>query len=123
MKRFETKQLHEAMEFSKQGGQALHVHGYTQGGHRLFGRYEKAAHLFDMDKTRLIATARRLGVKKIKIGREGEEAGQHIDLCASPLERACREAVEQCLQPTIDGLGELPAVVEQSKKESPAVSG
>lgn len=93
MKCFETRQLHDAIEFSRQGGQALHIHGYTQGGHRLFRRYKEAAHLFDMNKCRLISTARRLGVKKIKIGREGE-IGQHIDLCAGPLERARCEAIE-----------------------------
>lgn len=96
MKRFEMKQIFEAKEYSKQGGQALHVHNINSG-HRLFKRYPVIGHLFDADKTRLIATARRLGVRVIKVEREGEE-GQHIDLCGKPFERACHEAVEQSVQ-------------------------
>lgn len=121
MKRFEMQQIYAAYEYAEQGGQALHIHNITQG-HPLFRRYKQIAHLIDMDKDRLIATARRLGVRVIKVGREGRQ-GQHIDLCGKPFEKACKEAVEQCLQPTINGLGELPAVVEQSENESPAVSG
>ena len=89
MKRFEMKQIFEAKEYSKQGGQALHVHNINSG-HRLFKRYPVIGHLFDADKTRLIATARRLGVRVIKVEREGEE-GQHIDLCGKPFEGACQE--------------------------------
>jgi hypothetical protein len=39
------------------------------------------------DKTRLIATAKRFGVRVIKVERDGQP-GQHIDLCGKPLERA-----------------------------------
>src|SRR3990172_9962110 len=98
MKRFEMKQIFEAKAYSKQGGQALHIHNMNIG-HPMFKRYPVIAHLFDADKTRLIATAKRLGVRVIKIGREGED-GQHIDLCGKPFERACKEAVEHGVQPT-----------------------
>ena len=45
------------------------------------------AHLFDMDRGRLISTARRLGVRVIRVEREGTHR-QHIDLCGQPLARA-----------------------------------
>jgi len=45
------------------------------------------AHLFDQDKERLIATAKWLGVRVIKVEREGKSL-QHIDLCGKPLQRA-----------------------------------
>lgn len=90
LKRFEMREQRAAIACSQSGGQALHIHTLTQG-HKLFKKYSQIAHLFDMDKDRLLATARRLGVRKIKIGREGE-LGQHIDLCGKPFERACAEA-------------------------------
>ncbi len=90
MKRFEMSQIFLAYDYSKVGGQALHVHSLTDG-HPLFKRYAQIAHLFDMDRERLIATARRLGVRKIKVEREGTFK-QHIDLCGKPFERACQEA-------------------------------
>jgi len=69
MKRFEMKEIREAKEFARQGGQALHVHNFNSG-HPLFRRYPVIGHLFDADKARLIATVRRLGVRVIKVERE-----------------------------------------------------
>jgi hypothetical protein len=92
MKRFEMREIRAAQAFAEGGGQALHIHTLTTG-HRLFKRYPVIAHLFDKDKERLIATARRLGVRVIKVEREGVY-GQHIDLCGKPFDRACGEAVE-----------------------------
>ncbi len=97
MKQFEMKEIREAQQFALEGGQALHLHNMNQG-HPLFRRYPVIAHLFDQDKDRLIATARKLGVRVIKVGREGEN-GQHIDLCGKPLERAmilCQSEVRRC---------------------------
>lgn len=91
MKRFEMKQIREAQSFALQGGRALHIHTFNEG-HPMFRRYPVIAHLFDQDKYRLIATAVHLGVRVIKIGREGEP-GQHIDLCGKPFDRACTEAM------------------------------
>jgi hypothetical protein len=48
-------------------------------------------HLFDQSKERLISTARKLGVRVIRVERDGQR-GQHIDLCGKPLARA----VELC---------------------------
>lgn len=93
MKIFETRELQEAVLFSMKGGQAIHLHSFN-AGHPMFKRYPVIAHLFDRDKIRLIATARRLGVRVIKVEREGEQA-QHIDLCGKPFDRACKEAAEQ----------------------------
>lgn len=45
------------------------------------------AHMFDQNKARLTTNAKKLGVRVIKIEREGQE-GQHIDLCGSPLNKA-----------------------------------
>ena len=56
-----------------------------------FARSETFAHLLDYDHDRLVATARRLGVRVIKVDRQGRR-GQHIDLCGRPLERAISEA-------------------------------
>jgi hypothetical protein len=87
MKLFEMREIREAQEYALQGNQALHVHTINQG-HRMFKRYPVIGHLFDQDKERLVQTAKQLGVRVIKIGREGER-GQHIDLCGKPFEKAC----------------------------------
>lgn len=86
MKIFQWKQIAEAKEFAATGGQALHIHPVT-AGHPLFKRYPEIAHLIDLDETRLIKTARALGVRVIKVERKGQPL-QHIDLCGKPFERA-----------------------------------
>jgi hypothetical protein len=93
MKRFEMHQIREAKQHAMYGGQAFHVHRINNTGHPLFKRYPVIAHLFDQDKARLIATARKLGVRVIKVEREGEP-GQHIDLCGTPFNKA----MKLCLQ-------------------------
>ncbi len=92
MKRFETKQIKEAIAYAQAGGQALHVWEPHTWRHRknvpaVFRRSDLWAHLFDNDRDRLLRTVKWLGVRVIKIDREGER-GQHIDLCAGPLQRA-----------------------------------
>lgn len=87
MKLFAQREINEARAFAKDGGQAVHVHCFTGNGHPLFRRYPQAAHLFDQDRIRLSETARRLGVRVVKIEKPGT-ASQHIDLCGKPLERA-----------------------------------
>lgn len=86
MKTFQWDEIFNAYDHAKQGGQALHLHSFNQG-HALFKRYSEIAHLFDQDRDRLIATARKLGVRVIKIEREGTDK-QHIDLCGKPLVKA-----------------------------------
>ncbi len=98
MKRFTWRLLEEAIQYSVDGEQALHTH-------RFIGDYGKAprcfveavekgediAHLFDQDEIRLIATARKLGVRVILVERQGT-SNQHIDLCGAPL----RKAIAMC---------------------------
>jgi hypothetical protein len=96
MKLFKERQLKEAYEHAKNGGQALHLFsdpGVYPGCPNYFKRSREAAHLFDYNIGRLITTARRLGVRVIKVGRKGQR-GQHIDLCGSPLIRAKEEVTQ-----------------------------
>lgn len=86
MRRFDEDQVKEAIDYSKQGGQALHCHSVTMG-HPLFSRYKTIAHLFDQDRDRLAKTAYNLGVRVIAVMREGQDS-QHIDLCGRPFDRA-----------------------------------
>jgi hypothetical protein len=106
MKSFEMKDIQNAKDYALQGWQALHVHTLNSG-HPLFRRYPEIGHLFDMNKARLIATAKELGVRVIKVEREGQ-TGQHIDLCGKPFEKAviraswhmdvCEEQTHEILQ-------------------------
>lgn len=90
MKRFEMRQIREAIEYAKQGGQALHVHTLNSG-HRLFRRYPVIGHLFDQNTNRLIYLAYQLGVRVVKVEHQGTPK-QHIDLCGKPFELACEIA-------------------------------
>ena len=94
MKLFEERQLLQAYEYAKTGGQALHLFsdpGVYPGCPNCFKRSREAAHLIDYNLDRLIVTARRLGVRVIKVGRKGQR-GQHIDLYGKPLQKAKDEA-------------------------------
>lgn len=88
--------MRAAQAHAGSGGQALHVWDPDQYGWRdrdvpaVFRRSRFWAHLFDDDLVRLRATARRLGVQVIAVGRE-RRPGQHIDLCGGPLARALKE--------------------------------
>lgn len=89
MKVFTMRQIIEAVEYARSGGQALHLHNIiTPNAPRCFKRDVDngvmIAHLFDQDTDRLRQTARKLGVRVIKIDREGTDK-QHIDLCGKPL--------------------------------------
>lgn len=92
MRRFSQYEVREAIEHSENGGQALHCHRLLAGpAPRCFVRDvntgKDIGHLFDQDKNRLVKTAKSLGVKVIKIDREGTTR-QHIDLCGKPMENA-----------------------------------
>ena len=89
MKAFKLREIREAIAYAAQGEQALHLMDESwahlrKDTPRCFKGRGQIAHLFDQDKTRLIATARKLGVRVIKVEREGAP-GQHIDLCGKPL--------------------------------------
>lgn len=95
MKKFEQRELNAAAQHAADGGQALHMmHGSFAYGRKdtpsVFKGRKQIAHLFDQNLERLKATARRLGVRVIKVERLGHKY-QHIDLCAGPLDRAIRE--------------------------------
>ena len=79
----------KAIDYAREGGQALHVFpAYKEPrAPAVFKQYREWGHLIDQNKERLIKTARWLGVRVIKVDREGNR-GQHIDLCGKPLERA-----------------------------------
>lgn len=97
MKLFKEREIREAIAYAKEGGQALHVwmpRGYEKmpGVPKPFKKNKSLwAHLFDQNMGRLISTAKKLGVRKIKVGNEGHKAA-HIDLCGAPLDKA----IQQC---------------------------
>lgn len=82
------------VEHIKAGGQALEVWDksftYTPTAPRCF-RGKNFAKLYDQDEQRLIATARRLGVRVIQVDRPGQ-IYQHIDLVGRPMQKALEEA-------------------------------
>lgn len=90
MKLFEDRGV-SAVKYALEGGQALHVFpAIKELKHRApspFKRTGEWAHLFDQDKERLVKTAKKLGVRVIKVDREGTPM-QHIDLCGGPLRKA-----------------------------------
>lgn len=96
MKRVDGRQIGKPWEYAADGGQALYVYHPLRwpSAPRVFQREAKVgwpwAYLFDMDAGRLAATARRLGVRVVRIHREGM-LGQHVDLCGEPLRRAVQE--------------------------------
>jgi hypothetical protein len=95
MKIFLQREIREAYAHAAAGGQALHVcesRGLVRdSAPGCFRRSEQFAHLFDQDYTRLIATAKRYGVKVVVPQHCGTHR-QHVDLCGRPLKRAVRWA-------------------------------
>lgn len=91
----------QAIEHAESGGMALHVwkpsrsHGVSIfPGHEIptvFKIHDKWGHLLCRDTDRLIATAKRLGIRMVVISKRGKR-GQHVDLCGKPLEKAIVEA-------------------------------
>ena len=90
MKIFQRKELQQAIDHATNGGQALHL-DMSPGGHSVFPAGRAMAHLFDQDRERLTAAARGLGVRRVKIERDGTPK-QHVDLCGEPLNGARRKA-------------------------------
>lgn len=96
MKVFQLRELSEALLFADAGGQALHLMPETYAHLRrdtpsCFKGRGQIAHLFDRDLARLKGKAIKLGVRVIRIEREGTPR-QHIDLCGAPLRKALLEA-------------------------------
>lgn len=100
MKIFQQSDLLAAYLHASEGGQALHLMSgrfayLRRDTPSCFKGRRQIAHLFDRDAERLAKTARRLGVRVIKIEREGDPMRQHVDLCGQPLERALAEATKE----------------------------
>ena len=95
MKLFSEMAIFEAYDHVAAGGQALHVFMAAKYFNvpTCFKRDRQWGHLLDNDAGRLKATAKRLGVRVIKVGRPGVK-GQHVDLCGRPLALA----IEECRQ-------------------------
>lgn len=98
MKVFQQREIREAILFSESGGQALHMmdgsYAYLRADTpNCFKGRGQIAHLFDRDRARLIGKAKKLGVRIIKVERDGT-LKQHIDLCGAPLQRALKECNE-----------------------------
>jgi len=99
MKSFTQMQQREAIAHAAEGGQSLHIIDGSWANLRsdtpqCFKGKRQIAHLFDQDAERLQSTARKLGVRVVRIERRGQP-GQHVDLCGKPLGRAqaqCEEA-------------------------------
>lgn len=98
MRQYKMMELREAVEYAEEGGQALHLHtiiGNRSKAPKCFVRAvdkgENIAHLFDQNKSRLIATAKKVGVpsRMVLVEREGTPH-QHIDLCGTPLKNAIK---------------------------------
>ncbi len=94
MRSFEFGEIDEALAYAANGGQSLHLHRIIvdrKKAPRCFvaavDRGENIAHLFDLDRERLIKTCRRLGVSVVHVDRDGTDR-QHIDLCGGPLKKA-----------------------------------
>lgn len=91
--RFGKHENEEAVAHAKSGGVALHVYEPShelrsrKTTPRAFKRNRLWAHLFDLNKERLMKLAKKLGVRRIYIHHEGTNR-QHVDLCGSPLIRA-----------------------------------
>jgi hypothetical protein len=90
--RFDEREIREAIAYSLAGGQSLHLmsgrYAYLRADTpSCFKGRTQIAHLFDQNAARLIATAKKLGVRVIKVERLSTPR-QHIDLCGKPLSRA-----------------------------------
>lgn len=78
-------ELGDAFKHAEAGAQVLYIR-----------RVAEAAWLIDHNIDRLILTARRLGIRRIYVGRRGL-AGQHIELKGRPYVRA----IEECRTPEL----------------------
>ncbi len=99
MKLFEQRELHQALEHVRQGGQSLHRHRMlSANAPACFVRDVRAGkaigHLFDQDIDRLYRTVRDLGVRQVLIEHPGEPR-QHVDLCGLPMKKAVAMATNQ----------------------------
>ena len=113
-------QIQEALDYAACGGQALHVWNGGQwpgDAPACFRRSPIWGHLMDQDEKRLVATARRLGVRRVVVSKR-DRREQHVDLCGAPLRKAMAETirVRLALESSIDA-----AELAQSSGEDPVL--
>lgn len=89
------EKLIDAIRHADADGIALHVWDAAPGAFpdapECFKHSSRWGHLMCKDRQKLLSLAYQLGVKCIKVGRDGR-SGQHIDLCGQPLQRAIERA-------------------------------
>jgi hypothetical protein len=85
MKLFQQRELRDAYLFAEAGGQAL-LKSKTHGH----------AYLIDHEMPRLLATARRFGMRYVPVYRAGK-AGQHVLI----VRRAFHRALDECATPEL----------------------
>ncbi len=98
MRLFYLREVREAKYHAKQGGQALHLMYATNWISNVplaFKRHSKYGHLLDANYDRLVATAKRLGVRCVVVCCPGSKDKQHVDLCGAPLKKAITEAIRE----------------------------
>lgn len=103
------KDLVKALSYAESGGQSLYLWTPSTSMRAKAPKVFRVAaapwgKLFDQDQDRLTKTAKKYGVRRIKIDRPGER-GQHIDLCETPLLRALMRAENPDADPQRSGRG------------------
>lgn len=94
---FKHREIREAIAHAGRGGIALHVWvpdpAWAERAPLVFRRnMNRWAHLLDQDRERLVRLVRELGVRTVVVSHEGKPR-QHVDLCATPLDRAIARAL------------------------------
>lgn len=104
MKVFSWLEIHEATAHAEAGHRALHLHDiipYPERAPRCFvqavKRGEPIAHLYDMDKPRLIEAAKQFGINIVVVEYEGTKY-QHVDFCGGPLRKLLVEHYKRLLR-------------------------
>jgi len=91
MRLFTQYELPAALVYVQEGNQALHLFYWFADpkAPKPFRSGGQFGHLLDQDEQRLVATARSLGVRVIKVAKtKNRPLWQHIDLVGRPLQRA-----------------------------------
>lgn len=96
MKVFQMREIEEALAFSAAGGIAVHLHDIVfDHSPQCFkddvAKGRQIAHMFCLDRGRLLAVAKAAGVNVLYVDRDGTPS-QHVDLCGSPLKAVLRKS-------------------------------
>lgn len=94
LRKFEYRQLQQALAYAQKGKQALHCHTQSEAV-GLLRVIPRVAHLFDQDLDRLLLTAQDLGVMiPIKVYGQGTQF-QHVLLLGDQFDRALSQCTER----------------------------